>query len=445
MNFKEALKNISIVLLLLGAADFCALSCTPEKPVEEPEEPVATGDPDDGPDFSVKDGIMSEEVLCNYLSRAMSHASFCGSKLLSGKYYGTEDDERMILNVGAKFIGRSLGVWGSEQYFLSKYQYYFDFAKEKIDRMHAKDPDIIFQAAIYEIVSERVNDIPIPAWVFEAFGKTVEERNFDFNKIMNLNHKCENQWGDGTCVPDMSRGEAQMWFYYCARRYIDAGFEAIHCGQVNLMASMGDAAAGYPGFQKVFGLIRAYAKEHARRGFVLLDAHTNGILLASGTTLLDYAAYPIRLVQVRDGSMGDWKYPVKIEIGYSDSIEGRTPGCKTPMGWSTERLPYFVEFDNFGTFPNPGQYSSDGYTCWGFDEISWFANSEEDYQKEFIRYAVNWFKENDPMGHLEMPGLRLAVGAFNPDHDPYKCNNPSSACPNGRGLENTIKELWSQK
>ncbi|MCQ2142539.1 MAG: hypothetical protein MJY56_00565 [Bacteroidales bacterium] len=434
-------RHILPALLLLGAAAFATVSCNPAQSGDEPDGPEIIDEPEENTDFLVKDGIMSEEVLCNYLSRAMSHASFCASKITGGKYSGINDDERMVLNVGAKFIGRALGVWGTEQYFKSSYQIYFDYAKEKIDRMHSKDPDIIFQAAIFEIVSTRVNDIPIPAWVFEAFGKPAEERNFDYNGIMNRNHVYEGQWGDNTCVPDMSREEAQMWFYYCARRYIDAGFEAIHCGQVNLMASMGDAAAGYPGFRKLFGLIRTYAKEHARRGFVLLDAHTDGIVV-DGTSLLDYAAYPLRLVQVRDGSMGDWKYPAKLQIGYSDSIEGRTPACKTPMGWSTERLPYFVEFDNYGTTDKPGQYSADGYHVWGFDEISWFANCEEEYQKEFIRYAVNWFKENDPMGHLEMPGLRLAVGAFNPDHDPYRCNNTSEACPNGRGLEDTIKELF---
>lgn len=445
MSF-NCLRNICFALLLSGAAVLSVSGCTPsEKPEgEDPDNPPAIIDDSEGdPAFAVKDGVMTEEVLNNYLSRAMSHASFCVSSILGGKYSGTEDDERMVLNVGAKFIGRAAGIWGTEQYFQSNYQFYFDYAKEKIDRMHEKDPDIIFQAGIFEIASTRVNKIPIPGWVFEAFEKTVETRNFDYNKIMNLNHTYENHWGNNTCVPDMSREEAQMWFYYCARRYIDAGFEAIHCGQVNLMASMGDRAAGYPGFKKVFSLIRAYAKENARRGFVLLDAHTDGIVV-DGTSLLDYAAYPMRLVQVTDGSMGKWKYPVKFQIGYSDSIQGRTPACKTPMGWSTKRLPYFVEFDNFGVMGNPGQYSKDGYSCWGFDEISWFANCEEEYQKEFVRYAVKWFKVNDPMGHLEMPGLRLAVGAFNPDHDPYRCNTKSDDCPGGRGLEETIKALWKE-
>ena len=39
----------------------------------------------------------------------------------------------------------------------------------------------------------------------------------------------------------MSREETQMWFYFMAVKYMEAGIEAFHCGQVMLMASMGDS------------------------------------------------------------------------------------------------------------------------------------------------------------------------------------------------------------
>ena len=36
-------------------------------------------------------------------------------------------------------------------------------------------------------------------------------------------------------VPDVSRDETKLWFYFLARSYLDAGCEAIHYGQVELM------------------------------------------------------------------------------------------------------------------------------------------------------------------------------------------------------------------
>ena len=54
------------------------------------------------------DGSISREVLENYLSRSITMMD-----LLSG--VGDEDDNiRMLKNIGAKFAGRSLYVWGRE-------------------------------------------------------------------------------------------------------------------------------------------------------------------------------------------------------------------------------------------------------------------------------------------------------------------------------------------
>lgn len=35
-------------------------------------------------------------------------------------------------------------------------------------------------------------------------------------------------------IPDLSRQEARLWFYYRATRYIDCGYEVLHMGQVYL-------------------------------------------------------------------------------------------------------------------------------------------------------------------------------------------------------------------
>src|SRR5271167_3903087 len=54
------------------------------------------------------DGTISREVLDNYLSRSISMEG-----LLNGR--GDLDDNiRMLKSTGAKFIGRSLCLWGGE-------------------------------------------------------------------------------------------------------------------------------------------------------------------------------------------------------------------------------------------------------------------------------------------------------------------------------------------
>lgn len=390
--------------------------------------------------YAIENGIITEAVLNNYLDRAITESEYLNSSTCNTDgYYGTADDKRMLLNIGAKFIGRAMYTWGGEQKFTN--DSWFKSAKSKIDGIHAVDPDVIFQAALFEVVSTQVNMVPIPEWVFRAFGMSPEKRNFSFDKIRNPEGKWLNQWGNGTCVPDMCQTETQMWFYFMAVKYMECGIEAFHCGQVNLMASMGDAAAGYPAYQRLSSLIREYASNNTRRGIILLDAHCDGILV-NGKHLFDFVSYPIRLKEVPGSEMME----AVIEKDYLDSIIGRTKAGKTPSGWSTDRLPYLVEFDNFGVSNHPGTAAEDIF-CWGYDEISWFVNLSGNYASDFLRYAYGWFKKNDRMGHLQMPGMRVAAGYDNSKNpnatSPFRCNTKSSACPKGSSQESTIKDIWS--
>ena len=49
--------------------------------------------------------------------------------------------------------------------------------------------------------------------------------------------KRKNHWRAGQSVPDVSRPETKLWFYFLAASYIDLGCEAIHFGQAELMRS----------------------------------------------------------------------------------------------------------------------------------------------------------------------------------------------------------------
>ncbi len=207
-------------------------------------------------------------------------------------------------------------------------------------------------------------------------------------------------FGKGNSVPDMSKPETQMWFYYRARRYIDAGFESLHLGQVHLMN------CNDPGNQQwwsVIQRIRQYAAEKSRRHKVLIDAHTHGVAIDDGRLLFDFHSYP---QHIKD----DVEHPQHgtLELNFRHAVYGKSLGGVTPNGWSCEHLPFIVEFDNWGRSGKPGRASTWARPtgCGGYDEICWFAHQPEDYRNEYLRYASARVRELDPNGHLQVPGRR---------------------------------------
>src|SRR5690606_15187573 len=97
---------------------------------------------------------------------------------------------------------------------------------------------------IFELVSTKVNDLPVPAWVFRAFNLPVEKRNFSYEAMLNPQGIFVDHWREGASVPDIAQPETRMFFYFMARQYLEAGIEAIHFGQAELMA-MTDRHQGY--------------------------------------------------------------------------------------------------------------------------------------------------------------------------------------------------------
>ena len=137
-----------------------------------------------GPDTYRFDKTISREVLENYLSRAITMEG-----LLNGR--GDLDDNiRMLKSVGAKFIGRSLCLWGGEANLLSK----LARAKEQLPKVHAADPDMILQACIFEIVTTQVEQVPVPDWAFAALGQPVETRNFRYANMLYESGRFKDHW-----------------------------------------------------------------------------------------------------------------------------------------------------------------------------------------------------------------------------------------------------------
>ena len=357
-------------------------------------------------------GKISRTVLENYLARSATVASLLHLTL--------DDDLRMMQNTGVKFAGRVIWMWGGE----SKIDALIDKGIPFVKRIHAMDPDIILQGAIFEIITTDVNNVPIPASVFEEFNLAPENRNFNYEKmIYPFGHRV-NHWDKDASVPDMSRTETKMWFFYVAKRWIDLGLEAIHFGQVEIMD---DRDRKRVHWRDVIARIRSYAMKHARRNIVLCDAHVpSGGIVHDGKLMFDLHSFPSR-----PKSLKGQPHKAILEKGFSDSIYGRSAGGLTPSGWSCESLPYIVEIDNFGSSDHAGEYrESDKIHVWGWDEINWFINQPESYRNEWLEYAYRWVRENDPNGYFQLPLRR------------FQHYSASMHDPKGKRQEETIKKIW---
>ena len=379
------------------------------------------------------DGKISREVLENYLSRSITMTEIYRSP------GNLDDDIRMLKNIGAKFAGRTIYLWGGEPRindpeFLAK-------GREMADRIHKNDPDLVLQAAVFEIVTEGVGQIAVPSWVFQEFGLAPETRNFNYSKMLFPDGKMVNHWRNGQSVPDICQPETKMWFFFLSASYIDIGIEAIHVGQLDLM---GRNDPEYRNWADLLQRVRNYAAKKARRHYIIFDAHVpKAGPVVDGKLLLDFHSFPLRPKEVA----GEPQKAV-LEIGYSDGLYRRSKGGVAPSGWTCEHLPYLVEFDNFGGNRNPGQSSQSkgaNIFTWGYDEITWFSHQPETYRNEWLRYAWNWLKENDSDGHLEMPGGRMLTNG--PDAEGgrlrwYFANSRSAAAPTGFNQEETIKAIW---
>lgn len=371
------------------------------------------------------DKTISRDVLENYLSRSITMEG-----LLNGR--GDLDDNiRMLKSIGAKFIGRSLCLWGGEANLMRN----LERARSQVPQVHSADPEMVLQACIFEIVTTEVDRVPVPAWAFTALGHPVEERNFRYEEMLYPSGRFRDHWGQGRSVPDVSRPETKLYFYFLGASFIDVGCEALHLGQTELMNGNDPNLDHYA---QILELIRSYANQHARRHLVLCDSHVpSGGLIRNGLLLMDFHSFPLRIKEVPTRPQ-----EAILEVGFSDSIYGRSKGGMTVSGWRCDSLPYLVEIDNWGVSRKPGQPNAGSIWIWGYDEITWFAHQSRQYRKDWLRYAWDWVRRTDPNGFLQMPGSRTLRSPLDRMRW-YYANDPSPSVPEGFGDEEAIRAIWA--
>ena len=438
-------------------------------------------------------GSMDEVTLRRYAAKAVTYLPLCSDDA------AIDEGIRMILNIGAKFVGRAAMFSWNGHMSREQVDAYYEKVKSNAEKVHHFDPEIILQAGVFEIIYRgTVDSAKIPDYVFEAFGLPAEDRCFDWEKMLFPedfdfgdtswgNWGGRNFWNREAAWPFIGSIETQMYFYSCITRYIDAGFEAVHLGQAEKM--MGCRREYLPCWDRVTTLAREYAKTHARRGIVLFDCHTiiGGCNMKLGDRLI--------LDMVGAGMVPvDWKKEdgvLKCRIGSPElhwcTWIGRSEGGIHPLGFECEVQPTLVEFDNYGR-PGPVGEWNDSYTPWGYDDITWFTLQPDAYRNEFLLYCDEVLSTTccDRLGqaYFLQPQLRRCISCngdepkirYTPGKDfdeayfsrilaadgassekqpdgsyiitaghEYRANTQSDACPMGFGQEETIKRIFAEK
>ncbi len=433
-------------------------------------------------------GPMSEDDLRHFVSHAVTLAGLCVEGLDEDPIF--EDNLRMISSIDARFIGRAAYYSWTGDMTARQIEQHFELAEAKAKLVYELCPDLILQAGIFEIIyRDTVNNTKISRQVFDAFNLAPEDRNYSFDAMLfeEGSKYGVGYWGNPySAVPCIFKLETRMYFYDLICRYIDAGYEAFHLGQAELMmAYSGNSNAHH--WMEVTQKARAYAASHARRGIALFDCHTAidsaGIKVGEKLVMDIQGAglVPDETIE-KDGAL-----MCRIS-GYEDNWLqwiGRSDGGIHPMGFTIENNLTILEFDNYGGNGEPGVPTYQAFYNWGYDDISWFALQPEWYRNQFLEECHHFLSNNylDSKGRQvyylqpscrrvitdEYPILKYKPGdMYDPefiktyeitggsvfDYDEkshsykvtvkrdYKANKMSDSCPDGFGQEDTIRKIF---
>src|SRR5260370_41835911 len=114
---------------------------------------------------------------------------------------------RLPISSKAKFVGRALMAFGGEQNIATHVQRAAPYAAA----LHQADPDMILEAAVFEIVTRNVEMISVPAGVLTEFGQPATSRNFVYQDMLYASGNFVDQWGMGPSVPGIIRLGAPVW------------------------------------------------------------------------------------------------------------------------------------------------------------------------------------------------------------------------------------------
>ncbi len=444
-------------------------------------------------------GSMSQELINKYLDRSLfmqsySHAESwfdppTDSTLNPEKKKGMD----MMRDVRPKVVGL-ISFWGGEDDM--RIHLACEQLTKDIDAIHAFDPDVICQAGIMEIAN--FGDTTIPDFVLSEFGylKTyyntstgtyttvnvhtnadgVVTNKFDARKMSydepylsevpaDISKSPAEVLAERRLMPDFTKVETQMWFYYMATRYIDCGCEMLQLGDSFLMVFK-DKEYGHQSLWSLMQRIRKYGSTR-NRGVVLLegryrvggfspyyfDPETSPIKRARDKgherqLLFDILSSGVPLFQL--SGKAPWPaYPpctssyAPVELRKVDLI-GNSPGGLHPMGWYCKHTPYRLQLDQGSSEVihgcGVGVVGSQG--TYGWDNTGWFAAQAVDYRNKIIKYIHYQVKCFDRKAHYVMSGRHVYSTKVFPG-EPWQPPLRYNAYTGAASQQDTIKCVWN--
>jgi hypothetical protein len=282
---------------------------------------------------------------------------------------------------------------------------------------------------------------------------------------------------------DLSQPETRMYYYYLSTRYIDAGCENIHFGDLHFGCRKD---TGNRHLWNLTKLIREYAasiddktgKPHARRGVVLLETHPKCDLEDKYKDKYLYGWYH----DPEDDHLPDWRrqlifdfnmfgtyyrrnkkrvwdcsdnyfgldqesiLPVILKDGYG--LINHSVGGLHPMGWLCMHLPVLNRFDSGSIDPDAGCSEIPPtdtpwhHDCYGYDNASWFGRQKDREKEQILLYTWYKIKCLDPYGYFGMPAILPVRWHIDKQSKPPNYDVEDTEM-NFLPLSPTIKNIWS--
>ncbi len=410
------------------------------------------------PDYYFR-GAISEELLHKYLDRSLAMVGFCKPHTNGPTPAERVEDLKMIRDLKPKFIGRMAWFWGSAtdaalEAMCSQLRTDINFLHDPV----YGDPDIICQGGIFETIDigwtvERTSEVTLPSSVLAEFGISSPSRFFKYGRMLYDDRSLPRPdiWAT---TPDITKVETQMWFYYLATRYIDCGCEAIHFGDMFLMAKRD---VGHRHLWNLVIRVRRYAASR-NRGVVLCDAHTvDGYYYDprpmhvdnwQRQLVFDFHSLGVFFNRKPFPPCSPTYQPLMIEAGSSSGLLNHSFGGLNPQGWICIHNPTLLEYDNGYVEPVVGcaagapALPSNGL-YYGWDHITWFALQNEPNRNKILKYTYYKIKCLDPYSHFQMQGRRY-ITPNNRTWGVYRANAfiPGSSS-GGFNQQQTIKDIWN--
>ena len=401
----------------------------------------------------------------------------------------------MIINTGAKLVTNMCWINTDNTAPWNPFEYTIKTFQHDCEWLHSKDPEIIIGVAIAEWLPKSVLNVPIPPYEivhkFYPSGRPSGSSYFDPSQMF-VPAKPGSGLGSYNSHIDLSKSESQMWYYYLATRFIDAGCENIHFGDLFIGCCRNDE--GNRNLWWLMELIREYARTHARRKLVLLDTHCvidrneqnydkpehylyawyydpdpvnpapdwkRQLIFDFHSLGAYYVRNPIRQSDCEDGPHDNTVYnianqsavlPVILKWGHG--LLNRSKGGRSPLGWYCSHNPNLVHFDQGGggtiymgsacDTPDKGDTEST-FDNYYFDNTSWFIRQQPSERRAIIIYTYYKIKCLDPYSHFAMPGRHIysnryyVEGGYNDDlkhtYDFFNSHNVIKE-------EQVIKNTW---